>query len=184
MVSFYPLCQRFGSPSPEVSLVEGETTTVSLKSHRRLSTKADISTLRNSYSCIKCVSVMCNINAPGRLLRPDYYIIALQMFTQGACLLFLPLKIPPFIKHPSQAVSDPPWSFTPTVILTPVSFMKMNVTNCCELDISLFPLQKNWPLFLISIFYYSALNQGQASPLYSNRLIMQHFVLLFLFSLV
>lgn len=51
MVLFYPLCQRFGSRSPEDSCVQGEIATVHLKSHRRFSTKADSSTLHNSYSC-------------------------------------------------------------------------------------------------------------------------------------
>lgn len=50
IILFYSLCQRFGSPSPEDPLVEGEAATVHLKSHRRFSTKADSSTAHNSYS--------------------------------------------------------------------------------------------------------------------------------------
>lgn len=102
---------------------------------------------------------------PSSLLSPGYFIIALQMVTLGAYHLFLLLKTPPFIKHPSQALSDPPCSVTSTMILTPLFSRQMNGTNCCELGITFFPLKKKLAFHNFNFLLFCSKSRSSLSPL-------------------
>lgn len=102
---------------------------------------------------------------PSRLLSPGYFITALQRVTLGAYLLFLLLKTPPFIKYPSQAPSDPPCSLTSIMILLPIFSLQINVTKCCEMDTTFFPLKKKKAFYNFSFLLFCSKPRSSLSPL-------------------